>query len=184
VVEIPSKIDGLSVTFVGTFAFASCSNLTSVTVQDSVARGYQGAFIWCGHLIKITRHNGQVEYTYGCRPTAIWTNAPVENELPEESVCECRDPFEEVEKMQEWLKVEARLEEKGIYESVATSLSHAIFCVPHNQANDAREIIRQMVKDKEVDSERLQLQVISNSLITTMSPPVWTNAPSSSGKSE
>lgn len=36
VVEIPSEIDGLPVTSIGTFAFQSCLNLTNVTIPESV----------------------------------------------------------------------------------------------------------------------------------------------------
>ena len=53
VLEIPSKIDGKSVTSIGDYAFEGCNSLTSVTIPDSVTTIENGAFYSCDSLTSI-----------------------------------------------------------------------------------------------------------------------------------
>jgi hypothetical protein len=57
-VVIPKKINGLPVTIIGTGAFSSLSNLTSVTLPDNVASIYSQAFYNCTGLTNVTLGNG------------------------------------------------------------------------------------------------------------------------------
>ena len=52
--EIPATIDGRSVTSIGSYAFSSCSGLTSITIPDSVTSIGDGAFSSCSGLTSIT----------------------------------------------------------------------------------------------------------------------------------
>jgi hypothetical protein len=49
-VTIPTTIGGLPVTSIGNEAFYQCTNLTSVTIPDSVTNIGHGAFAFCGNL--------------------------------------------------------------------------------------------------------------------------------------
>ena len=51
--EIPATIDGRSVTSIGDYAFAYCSNLTSITIPNSVISIGSGAFEFCSSLTSI-----------------------------------------------------------------------------------------------------------------------------------
>ncbi len=53
IVEIPSEIDGKSVTSIGWYAFG-CTSLTSITIPDSVTSIGEDAFSGCTSLIAIT----------------------------------------------------------------------------------------------------------------------------------
>ncbi len=53
-VTVPGTINGLPVAGIGSNAFENCSNLTSVTIPDSVIDIGAGAFANCGHLTDVT----------------------------------------------------------------------------------------------------------------------------------
>ena len=53
-VEIPSEINGMSVTSIGDHAFEDCTNITSITIPDSVAHIGWYAFYDCISLTSIT----------------------------------------------------------------------------------------------------------------------------------
>lgn len=52
--DIPSEIDGVSVTGIGNFAFAWCNNLTDVTIPESVTSIGNFAFEHCYNLPSVT----------------------------------------------------------------------------------------------------------------------------------
>ena len=52
-VVIPSVIDGMKVTGIGGYAFALCTNLTSIEIPDSVTYIEEGAFDGCSSLTSI-----------------------------------------------------------------------------------------------------------------------------------
>ena len=52
-IEIPSKIDGMTVTEIGSYAFAYCDNLETVTLPDTIKVIDEGAFFFCESLITI-----------------------------------------------------------------------------------------------------------------------------------
>jgi hypothetical protein len=58
VVAIPSTTNGLPVTGIGDWAFLSCSNVTSVTIPNSVTNMGTGAFWGCTSLGQATLGNG------------------------------------------------------------------------------------------------------------------------------
>src|SRR5438067_7063128 len=53
VVVIPSTTNGLPVTSLGNKAFGDCSNLTSVTIPNSVTNIGKGTFYFCTNLANI-----------------------------------------------------------------------------------------------------------------------------------
>ncbi len=53
-IEIPSEIDGYPVTSIDDYAFAYCSDFTSITIPDSVKRIGGGAFYECSSLTSVT----------------------------------------------------------------------------------------------------------------------------------
>jgi len=56
-VIIPDKIDGLSVTSIGNYAFYKCSGLTSVTLPSSLTSIGEWAFSGCTGLTSMTIPN-------------------------------------------------------------------------------------------------------------------------------
>ena len=95
-VTIPSTIDGLPVTSIGWSAFYYCTNLTNVTIPNSVTNIGNKAFAYCPSLTGVhfqgnapslglnvfyNDYNATVYYlpgttgwasTFGGRPTALW----------------------------------------------------------------------------------------------------------------
>lgn len=57
VLEIPSEIDGYTVTTIGLLAFGNCKTLTSVTLPNSVVALHGGAFSSCTSLVNIKLPN-------------------------------------------------------------------------------------------------------------------------------
>jgi len=55
---IPGELDGYAVTGIGHWAFFGCSELTSVTIPDSVISIGHEAFAWCWGLIDVNIPNG------------------------------------------------------------------------------------------------------------------------------
>ena len=51
--DIPSELDGHTVTGIGSYAFNSCKSLTSVTIPDSVTSIGDAAFIYCSGLASL-----------------------------------------------------------------------------------------------------------------------------------
>ena len=52
--EIPSTLDGYTVTSIGEHAFSYCYSLTSITIPDSVTSIGEAAFEWCDSLSSVT----------------------------------------------------------------------------------------------------------------------------------
>ena len=55
---LPSTRNGKAVTSIGISAFVHCSNLTSITIPDSVKIIWDAAFVHCSNLTSITIGNG------------------------------------------------------------------------------------------------------------------------------
>ena len=60
-VTIPSSIDGLPVTSIGGGAFSSCTNLTSITIPDSIT-SINCSFYWCTSLTSIVVDENNQHY--------------------------------------------------------------------------------------------------------------------------
>jgi len=64
-IEIPAEIDGVAVTTIGEKAFSYCSNLTSVTIPDSVTSIGEYAFEECSSLTTLVIPDGVTSIGYG-----------------------------------------------------------------------------------------------------------------------
>ena len=53
-VTIPDTINGLPITSIGAWAFSFCTNLTGITIPDSVANIGGDAFLYCTRLTRVT----------------------------------------------------------------------------------------------------------------------------------
>ena len=58
VLEIPSQLDGKTVTSIGTYAFSDCNSLRSVTIPGSVKNIGELAFLFCRNLTSVTLGKG------------------------------------------------------------------------------------------------------------------------------
>lgn len=63
--EIPAEIEGCPVTRIGNLAFCGCSNLTDVTLPESVTAIEDGAFNLCVNLKNVTLPN-RLYHHRGC----------------------------------------------------------------------------------------------------------------------
>ncbi len=71
-VTVPSKIDGMTVTVIGSHAFSSCSNLESLTIPGSVRDLHECAVSYCPKLKSLTIKDGNLKNldymdVYSCR---------------------------------------------------------------------------------------------------------------------
>ena len=90
----------------------------------------------------------------------IHTQTDSSTEAPE-IVSECLSPYNDPKVMKEWKKIEDRLHARGILVMIAGSIGAAVGTKPH-QAEEARGIISQMIRDGEVDVKLLQLSIIEH----------------------
>ncbi len=82
-VDIPAKINGKSVTSIGSDAFSDCSSLTNITIPDSVTSIYNYAFNSCSSLTNITIPNSVTYIGYQIfRECSSLTNIKVDNSNP------------------------------------------------------------------------------------------------------
>ena len=78
-VIIPSTIDGLPVTSIGSHAFTDCTSLISVTIPDSVTCMGEHAFYYCYGLTSVTIGNGVTDIadsTFACYPSLTSVTIP------------------------------------------------------------------------------------------------------------
>ena len=68
--EIPSEINGYTVTSIGDYAFSMCGNIVNITIPDTVTNIGEGAFFRCTKIQTITIPNSVTsinsETFYGC----------------------------------------------------------------------------------------------------------------------
>ena len=76
---IPAEIDGVAVTKIGDQAFASCRNLTSIAIPESVTEFGERVFQHCYALTSITIPEGVTELGYG---TFLFCSALKSVDLP------------------------------------------------------------------------------------------------------
>lgn len=91
----------------------------------------------------------------GHAPLAETTNQPPNLE----TICESLNPYNDEEILAEWKKIEKALEENGISQPGSLGSIMEVFFVPADQAEKARQIISQMIKDKKVDAVKMRLKV-------------------------
>ncbi len=75
-----------------------------------------------------------------------------------ESICECLSPYNDSEIMEEWLKIQNRLQSRGISLGVASSIG-AVFSTSSDRAQEARSIITNMIANNLVDAKKLHLKL-------------------------
>ena len=75
-----------------------------------------------------------------------------------ESICECLSPYNDPQRMTEWMKIQNRLQSNGITLGVASSIG-ATFFTSSDRAQQARSIISEMTRNHSVDTDKLDLKL-------------------------
>jgi hypothetical protein len=98
----------------------------------------------------------------------------------DEDICSCLNPKNGAEHMKEWKKIDDKLKAHGIVAEPGCSSIGISFHTLWNKADDARKIISQMIRDREVDADKLQLKLIKKPTIDQATQAVaclWRDMP-------